>query len=85
VVISETGWPSHGAPNGCAVPSLDNQRRFLTELLCQAHQAKINLFYFEAFDESWKAPPEVESHWGVFSANRSPKHSFTPPLRCPSE
>jgi exo-beta-1,3-glucanase (GH17 family) len=33
-------------------------------------------FFFEAFDEKWKGgtnPAEVEKHWGLFRADRSPK------------
>ncbi|MEK7699866.1 MAG: hypothetical protein AAB332_05630, partial [Planctomycetota bacterium] len=33
VMISETGWPSGGEPNGCAVPSLENQRKFIKEFI----------------------------------------------------
>ena len=31
VVISETGWPSQGATNGAAVPSLSNENTFWTD------------------------------------------------------
>jgi len=37
---------------------------------------RIPTFYFEAFDENWKGgdhPDEVEKHWGVFRADRTPK------------
>ena len=38
VVIGETGWPASGPPNGLAVPSASNQRRFLREFLSLARQ-----------------------------------------------
>jgi exo-beta-1,3-glucanase (GH17 family) len=66
LAISETRWPSAGEPHGCAIPSLDNQLRFVREFLCHAHQAKSHFFYFAASDETWKAPPEVEAHWGFY-------------------
>lgn len=83
VMISETGWPSDGEPNGCAVPSLENQRKYLKEFICQAQQENISFYYFEAFDEKWKAPPEVEAHWGFYNSNRTPKHKSKTLLRCP--
>ncbi len=39
-------------------------------------RARIASFYFEAFDENWKGgdhPDEVEKHWGLFRADRTPK------------
>jgi exo-beta-1,3-glucanase (GH17 family) len=36
----------------------------------------IPVFFFEAFDESWKGsqePLEPEKHWGLFKIDRTPK------------
>ena len=41
-----------------------------------ARADSVSLFLFEAFDENWKGgtdPDEVEKHWGLFRADRSPK------------
>ena len=37
--------------------------------------------WFEAFDENWKGgphPDEVEKHWGLFRADRTPKQAARP-------
>jgi exo-beta-1,3-glucanase (GH17 family) len=75
VVIGETGWPSDGSPNGKAVPSLQNQKRFMEELLILTEEEGINFYYFEAFDEKWKTEPNgVGPHWGLYYSNRRYKH-----------
>jgi exo-beta-1,3-glucanase (GH17 family) len=86
VVISETGWPTAGAPNGPAVPSVANQETFLKSFLCLAiKQRRLPYFVFEAFDEPWKATDEGEvgAHWGFFDVNREPKQAFTSLKSCP--
>jgi exo-beta-1,3-glucanase (GH17 family) len=74
VVIGEAGWPSDGSPNGEAVPSLENQKRFMEELLDLADDEGIRLYYFEAFDEKWKEESDVGPHWGLYYSNRTCKH-----------
>lgn len=77
VVIGETGWPSAGPPNGGAVPSPDNARRFLAEWKAVAAQQKIDYYYFAAFDEMFKTESGVGSHWGILSADRKDKFAGT--------
>lgn len=93
VTISETGWPTAGETQGnCAVPSTANQQQFLEGFLCQAQQANIDFYIFEAFDEAWKAQPypgnpsplQVEGHWGIYNSNRTPKTSVTTLRGCPA-
>lgn len=76
IVIGETGWPSNGATRGGAVPSLENQRRFINELVTWTNQEKVDFYLFGAFDENWKAQyeGEVGRHWGIYYSNRTPKH-----------
>ncbi len=76
VVIGETGWPTCGEPRDNAVPSLENQRRFIEELWRWSNLYHIPVFYFEAFDEDWKAAEEGEVGrcWGLNYADRIPKH-----------
>jgi exo-beta-1,3-glucanase (GH17 family) len=41
-----------------------------------ARESGTTTFFFEAFDENWKGgdhPDEVEKHWGLFRADRTPK------------
>ena len=55
VIVGETGWPSAGEAYGNAVASLANATRYFREVAGWARENDIELFYFEAFDESWKA------------------------------
>jgi exo-beta-1,3-glucanase (GH17 family) len=79
VIISETGWPSEGEPRGDAVPSLQASEQYHREFSAWADRDGIPYFYFEAFDEAWKATPaaEAEAHWGIWYSNGTPKFPLT--------
>jgi len=93
VIIGELGWPSAGAPNygegpydgvplptgrGPAVPSLENQRRYMLEFLYLAEQEGVEYMYFDAFDELWKIEERgrVGQNWGYSYTDRTAKHDF---------
>ena len=70
VAISEMGWPDGGATKGEAVPSTANAIRYLHDATSWAHAEGIPYFYFEAFDEDWKAAEDegaVGAHWGIWT------------------
>jgi exo-beta-1,3-glucanase (GH17 family) len=74
IVIGETGWPSAGIPHGSALPSPENQRKYLAEFLPLACGRSIPFFYFAAFDEEWKwregnSDWEYGSSWGIFQSS----------------
>jgi exo-beta-1,3-glucanase (GH17 family) len=75
MVIGETGWPSEGEIRGDAIPSDENQRRYISDFVAMAGSNNIPYFYFEVFDEKWKGPLEAEagSHWGLYYSNGSLK------------
>ena len=68
VIVSETGWPSGGNQEGCAVPSPENAAFFFLNFVSWARANNVQYFYFEALDESWKANYEGPqgSRWGVW-------------------
>jgi exo-beta-1,3-glucanase (GH17 family) len=68
IIVSETGWPSGGDIVGNAVPSAENAAFYFLNFVSWAHANSIDFFYFEAFDESWKASYEGPqgAHWGVW-------------------
>jgi len=68
VVISETGWPTSGAPVGAAVPSPENAAIYALEAFEWTQAQGIPLFYFSAFDEAWKTGPEGDcgDSWGFW-------------------
>jgi GPH family glycoside/pentoside/hexuronide:cation symporter len=76
VIISETGWPSAGTPVGAAVPSVENALRYLLATLEWTEAEGIDLFWFAAFDESWKAGPEGDRGvtWGLWDQDGKPKY-----------
>ncbi len=85
IVLCETGWATQKGTSGyqavgiVATPSEEDQELFfrtLRDWAIENHQA---YFYFSAFDENWKGgpePSEVEKHWGVYKADRTPKRVF---------
>jgi exo-beta-1,3-glucanase (GH17 family) len=76
VIISETGWPSAGTPVGEAVPSVENALRYLLATLEWTAAEGIDLFWFAAFDEAWKAGPEGDRGvtWGLWDQDGKPKY-----------
>lgn len=78
VVITEAGWATHSNGRGIhpEVVNEMNQKTYFEDLMSWSEQNGILVFFFEAFDESWKGSPdplEPEKHWGLFKTDRSPK------------
>ena len=76
VVISETGWPSAGEPLGGAVPSPENALLYFLNTVQWTREAGIEVFYFSAFDEEWKASHEGDRgvYWGLWDQRGKLKH-----------
>lgn len=68
VIVSETGWPSEGYTMGDAIPSPENASLYFLNFVSWAQAENVSYFYFEAFDEPWKAGYEGAqgAHWGVW-------------------
>lgn len=71
VIVSESGWPSAGNTIGSAVPSASNASAFFLNFVSWARANGTPYFYFEAFDESWKAVYEGPqgAAWGIWDKN----------------
>lgn len=78
IVIGEIGWPSRGPVIGAAVPSLDNEARFIREFLAHPRTARLDYFLMEAIDQPWKVDFEgwAGPYWGMFNADREPKFAL---------
>ena len=76
VVVSETGWPSGGKVIMGAVPSLKNAAFFFKNFVSWARATGTEYFYFEAFDEAWKAKHEGPqgAHWGIWDKDGKLKY-----------
>lgn len=79
VIISETGWPTAGSPEGVAVPSPENAARFFAEVNEWAVAEGVEVIFFSAFDEAWKREGvnlDIGMHWGHFYADGTMKEAF---------
>lgn len=87
VVVGETGWATrrhHEGEQGRLIKGSAGeaeQKVFCDAAAAWARESGTVLFLFEAFDENWKGgshPDEVEKHWGLYRADRTPKPVVTP-------
>jgi len=86
VVIGETGWATSAVDEGQqgelirGKPGEGEQRLCYEAVRDWAESDRRIVFFFEAFDENWKGgthPDEVEKHWGLFRADRTPKTAMS--------
>ena len=79
VLIGETGWPSAGTAVGSAVPSPANAAYYFLAFNSLVRANSVKSFYFEAFDEAWKAESEglQGAHWGINTASGGIKPGMT--------
>lgn len=82
IVIGETGWPSEGRMREGALPSLENQARFIRGFVAMAEQEHWQYNLIEAFDQPWKRIKEgaVGGYWGLYSSERTDKHILSGPV-----
>ncbi|KAG6846434.1 hypothetical protein H0H93_013995 [Arthromyces matolae] len=63
IIISETGWPSDGSPNGAAVPSFENEASAVASLNCAAKaEGAVSVYAFEYDDSTWKASQGADAN-----------------------
>ena len=83
VMITEAGWATNSNGRGISSENVSEefQEIYYNELVKWSKDEGILIFFFEAFDESWKGFPEEmepEKHWGLFYENRKPKKVMKP-------
>ncbi len=85
VILGELGWATQKSEQGDqgklikGTPGEEEEKIFREQLLAWTTPAQIGNLFFEAFDENWKGgpePQEVEKHWGLFRADRTPKKAM---------
>ena len=88
VLLGEAGWATAKHTEGDqatlikATPGEAPQRVFFEAFSAWVVQERIASTWFEAFDENWKGgphPDEVEKHWGLWRADRTPKAAVAAP------
>jgi exo-beta-1,3-glucanase (GH17 family) len=69
IMITESGWPWAGAPNGVAVPSVANQQTAIGSLRAAFANSPGSLMLFDSYDAMWKQPGPfgVEQYFGIYS------------------
>lgn len=69
IVVTETGWPWKGTPNGLAVPSPEAQAVALASITSTFRARPQNVMLFNAFNDLWKVPAAdtfyAEQYWGM--------------------
>ena len=78
IVIGETGWKAENTGNLAFRAHPVNQKMYLDKLAAWANEGRTGsgpqaIFYFEAFDEPWKA---ADDKWGLFNVNRQARYAI---------
>ena len=88
MILGEAGWATQRHDEGeqarliTGAAGEAEQRVFFEAFTAWVTRARIVSTYFEAFDENWKGgphPAEVEKHWGLYRADRTPKAAVAAP------
>lgn len=88
IVLGETGWATRRGETGDQAKLMKGrvgeaeQSAFYGAFGEWARRERVPSFFFEAFDENWKGdggPDEVEKHWGLYRADRTPKAAMAGP------
>lgn len=75
IIITETGWPSQGDALGAAEPGHENALKYFINAQNWSKKEGVEMFYFSAFDESWKVGAEgsVGAFWGLWDEREQRK------------
>ncbi|MCL2059145.1 MAG: S-layer homology domain-containing protein [Oscillospiraceae bacterium] len=71
VIISESGWPTEGSPEGASVPGMKNARELFVGTYAWARENDVEIVFFSEIDEAWKVEGmggDVGGHWGHFTS-----------------
>ncbi|WP_339507566.1 glycoside hydrolase family 17 protein [Pseudomonas sp. RL_35y_Pfl2_P42] len=82
IMIGETGWPSEGRQRKTAVPSRENEAKYIRGFVAMAEKEGWHYNLIEAFDQPWKRGSEgaVGGYWGLFDADRQDKGMLAGPV-----
>lgn len=67
IVVTESGWPHGGQPNGKAIPGLAQQQAAIASLKAALPS---NLILYSGYNEHWLVNNAytfgAQNHWGVY-------------------
>lgn len=78
IVITETGWKARNTGNQRFRANPVNQKMYVQRLETWRQDSRlsgsgpVNIFYFEAFDETWK---QGDDGWGLFNKDRKARYA----------
>jgi len=78
VYITETGWPTCGGNFEASVASPENQKKYLSDVLCETRRRGITLLWYSALDQPYRGG--VEGHWGIMDSNGHLKSNLSPSI-----
>ena len=81
VIISESGWPTQGSPEGAAVPGEENARKLFEATYKWSRENNVEIVFFSEIDEAWKiegANGDIGGHWGHFTSVGMLKDAYLP-------
>jgi exo-beta-1,3-glucanase (GH17 family) len=81
VIISESGWPTAGSPEGPAVPNMENAKSFFESVYQWSLANDVEVVFFSEIDEAWKKEGvnnDVGGHWGHFTSAGMLKDAYAP-------
>ncbi|MDR1537161.1 MAG: S-layer homology domain-containing protein [Clostridiales bacterium] len=79
IIISETGWASSGSPQGLAIASMDNAKKYFDEVFEWASEENVEVAFFSIVDEEWKTEGDagdVGRNWGHFKSDGRLKGAY---------
>ncbi len=79
VIISESGWPTTGSPEGVAAPSEENAALLFEETYAWSRENNVEIVFFSEIDEAWKVEgtnADVGGHWGHFTSDGVLKDAY---------
>lgn len=71
VIFREVGLPTEGQPELEGPNGLSEYQQ--AEFYARLRDSAVNFVFTEAFDQPWRTMDPVESHWGLFRDDRTPK------------
>jgi len=75
IVLGEIGWPSAGKTIEQAVPSEENQEKFISTLKRLSVEYGIEYFYYGLYDGRKSVEPQatLSTSWGIYNSDGSLK------------